>query len=74
MTNHPEIVPRGAAQREPFLHPELTRSQILPVLAQRDGTLHKSELAGGKNGTNMRYTMEEVRGDVVRWCVCRTLQ
>eukprot|EP00290_Baffinella_frigidus_P021619 CAMPEP_0180253438 /NCGR_PEP_ID=MMETSP0987-20121128/39605_1 /TAXON_ID=697907 /ORGANISM="non described non described, Strain CCMP2293" /LENGTH=372 /DNA_ID=CAMNT_0022222315 /DNA_START=1 /DNA_END=1118 /DNA_ORIENTATION=- len=36
-------------------------------IMERDGTLHKSELAGGKNGTNMRYTMEEVRGDVVRW-------
>ena len=36
-------------------------------MVQRDGTLAKSELAGGKNGTNMRYTMEEVRGDIVRW-------
>ena len=34
---------------------------------QRDGLLKESELAGGKTGTNMRYSMASVRGDVVRF-------
>ena len=36
-------------------------------IMQRDGLLKESELAGGKTGTNMRYSMASVRGDVVRF-------
>jgi hypothetical protein len=30
-----------------------------------NGKLQQSELAGGKTGKNVRYTMSDVRGDVV---------
>jgi hypothetical protein len=37
------------------------------LIMQRDGLLKESELAGGKSGKNMRYSMASVRGDVVRF-------
>jgi len=37
------------------------------LMMQRDGLLKESELAGGKSGKNMRYTMASIRGDVVRF-------
>ena len=36
-------------------------------IMHRDGLLKESELAGGKSGKNMRYSMASVRGDVVRF-------
>lgn len=36
-------------------------------IMQREGLLRESELAGGKSGKNMRYSMASVRGDVVRF-------
>ena len=36
-------------------------------IMRRDGLLKESELAGGKSGKNMRYSMASVRGDVVRF-------
>ena len=58
----------------PSLAPSLTSSRArLPLgtpqmlIMQRDGLLKESELAGGKSGKNMRYSMSSVRGDVVRF-------
>lgn len=36
-------------------------------IMRRDGLLKESELAGGKSGKNMRYSMASIRGDVVRF-------
>jgi hypoxia-inducible factor (prolyl hydroxylase) len=36
-------------------------------IMRRDGLLKESELAGGKSGNNMRYSMASIRGDVVRF-------
>jgi len=37
------------------------------LIMERNGTLRQSELAGGKTGKNMRYSMAAVRGDIVRF-------